>query len=215
MTQLFPLLAAAGLAGLLLKGARDYRRAAQALQTRRATYFAALHPRLTRAEPSGFARAALTWKGHSFDLQALPDALSMRKLPCLWLMVTLTEPQPIAAETRIMARASGLEPFSTWEHLPFEPALPPDFPDCTLRSSAPLPLAQASLSRLAPLFADPRVKELTLSPKGLRLVILAEEAPRNAYLIFREAELPQRPLDLSRVHDLMDRLITLAQEPPT
>ncbi|NBZ86234.1 hypothetical protein [Stagnihabitans tardus] len=211
MTQVFPLIAGAALLALLLKGALDYLRAARALKSRRAEYFAGLQPRLTRLTPSGFARASLTHGGQSFDLQAIPDALSFRKLPCLWLMVTLTEPQPLAAETRIMARPSGLEPFSTHANLPFEVPLPEGFPDCTLRTSDPAQLPRDLIPSLAPLFQDPKVKELTLSPKGLRLVILAEEAPRNAYLIFREAELPQASLNPKAVQAVMDRLITLSE----
>ena len=47
----------------------------------------------------------------------------------------------------------------------------------------------------AALFADPLVKELVISPKGLRLVILAEEADRGRYLLFRDAEMGRMPLD--------------------
>ena len=130
---------------------------------------------------SGFPRARLIRHGLRYDLQLIPDALSIRKLPCLWLMVTLTEPQARHHETRIMARASGLEPFTTFADLPHDIALPPGFPpDCTARGTAP----ESPDSRLATLMADPSVKELTLSPRGLRLVILAEEAPRSAYLLF-------------------------------
>ena len=211
MTEYLPLLAAAAVLVLFLKGARDYVTSARALKARRATYFAALSPRLTRMEPSGFPRASLTHRGQSFDLQVLPDALSFRKLPCLWLMVTLTEPQNLTGETRIMARPSGLEPFSTHASLPFEAPLPEGFPGCTLRTTDPKALPPELIPPLAPLFQDPKVKEITLSPKGLRLVILAEEAPRNAYLIFREAELPQAILNPKAVHAVMDRLITLAE----
>ena len=218
MMQYLPLLAAAVVAWVFLRGARDYRAAARRRNRLRASYFTALTPRLTRTEPSGFPRVALDLQGRPFDLQAIPDSLSFRKLPCLWLLVTLTAPQPFRAETRIMARASGLEPFSTFATLPCELPLPAGFPDhCTLRTTDP-----AALPDLAPyagLFNDPKVKELTLSPKGLRLVVLAEEAPRTAYLLYREAELPSAPLDPARAQALMQALIALEAEaalpPPT
>lgn len=210
LLQIAALVAALALGRMLVRGIADYRRRARALAERRAGCFDALSPRLTRLQPSGFARAALTHQGHDFDLQLVPDALSFRKLPCLWLLTTLTEAQPLKAETRIMARASGLEPFSTFADMPFEVALPPGFTGCTLRTTDPSALPD--LAPIAALFADPKVKELTLSPKGLRLVTLAEEAPRTAYLLYREAALPERPLDATLVRATMERLCALAAQ---
>lgn len=210
MTAILSLLVAAGLAFLFLRGLRDHWTAARARKARRAGYFASLSPEAMRPTPSGFARASLTRDGARFDLQALTDALSFRKLPCLWLMVTLPRPQPLGGETRLMARASGLETFSTFAEMPHEIALPPGFPpNVTLRCTDPSAVPGALIPRLAPLFADPGLKEITLSPKGLRLVHLAEEAPRNAYLLFRDAELPQAPLDPARVETMARDLLSL------
>lgn len=207
MTQTLTLIAAAALVWYLIRSLQDASRASLRRQALRRDYFAALTPDQTRTEPSGLPRVALTHDGHRFDLQAIPDALALRKLPCLWLMVTLTEPQALTAETRIMARPSGLEPFSTFASLPHQIPLPPDFPsDCALRSTEPQPVLPQGL---ADLFTDPKVKELTLSPKGLRFVVLIEQAPRNAYLIFREADLPQTPLNPATAQTLMTQLITL------
>ena len=99
-------------------------------------------------------------------VQAVPDALIFRKLPALWLLVTLTEPQPLAGETRIMVRPSGLEPFSTFAQLPTETAPPPGFPPhCVVRTTAPAHLPPAHvMATLAPLLEDPALKEIVLSP---------------------------------------------------
>ena len=86
-------------------------------------------------------------------------------------------------------------------------AAPDDFA-CSEHSLPPAEL----LARHADLFADPRVKELDLSPKGLRIVILAEEADRGRYLIFREAEMGMTPLDPDRVAPLLDRLRDLRKD---
>ena len=61
-------------------------------------------------------------------------------------------------------------------------------------------------------FQDPRVKELVLSPKGLRIVILAEEADRSRYLIFREAEMGRTPLPPARLEPLLDRLAAIRKD---
>ncbi len=48
-----------------------------------------------------------------------------------------------------------------------------------------------------------------ISPKGLRLVILAEEADRGRYLLFRDAEMGRDPLDPARVSGLLVTLLAL------
>ena len=62
------------------------------------------------------------------------------------------------------------------------------------------------------MFDDPKVKELVLSPKGLRIVLLAEEADRGRYLIFRDAEMGQTPLAPARLSPILDRLAALRQD---
>lgn len=196
--------------------------AAKARTAARAGYFAALTPLfdrvVSRTEPTGFPRMTGHLGGHDFDLQAVQDSLTFRKLPALWVMVTLTEPQPVKAALHVMARPAGNEPFSHFANLPH--SLPPphllgpnSLPEGTaLRSdnAAGLP----DLDTLAPhfaIFADPRVKELVISPKGLRLVILADEADRGRFLIFREAELGQTPLGPARITPLITALLAIRQ----
>ena len=64
----------------------------------------------------------------------------------------------------------------------------------------------------AGLFADPSMKELLISPKGLRLVILGDEAERGRYLIFRDAEVGLAPLSAARLKPLLDSLLALRQD---
>ena len=54
--------------------------------------------------------------------------------------------------------------------------------------------------------------ELVIAPQGLRIVRLAEEANRNRYLIFRDAEMGSAPLNPEAVLPLLDRLADLAAE---
>lgn len=199
--------------------ARALRHAVPERQRRRAEYFAAAAPLLSdlvqRIEPSGFPRIAGTHAGLRFDLQALPDTLTFRKLPTLWVMVTLTAPQDLRGETHVMARPRGQEGFSRIAQMPVQMGLPPGFPpDTVLRCSAadaipPPPV----MARLAALFQDPLLKEAVLSPRGLRLVTLGDEADRTAYLLFRDAELGTSPFPAQRLADMLDALTQLHQPP--
>ena len=66
--------------------------------------------------------------------------------------------------------------------------------DCAIRSDDPAALPPVDAAAPASgRGCDLRVKELVISPKGLRLVWLAEEADRGRYLIFRDAEMGQAP----------------------
>lgn len=198
-------------AGRLWRAARQDRAA-------RAGLLAEVEPLLAeprrRVEPSGYPRLGGSFAGRAVDLRAVPDALAIRKLPALWLLATLTEPQPLAGETRIMQRPSGLEPFSTFADLPAEVTPPPGVPaGCVVRTTSPAHLPPAAiLAAGGRLFDDPAVKELVLSPKGLRLVRLAGEASRPGYLLFRDADLGRTPVPAAMARRMLGALIALSGE---
>jgi hypothetical protein len=150
----------------------------------------------------------------AFDLQAIPDTLTFRKLPALWVLVTVPEALPLDATLDLMARPSGNEPFTKFATLPQSLPTPPELPkEVAIRTDDASCLPPPDLiAAHADLFQDPRVKELVLSPRGLRIVILAEEADRGRYLIFREAEMGGTPLPPSRLEPLLDRLAALRQD---
>ncbi len=212
-----PLLAAA-LACLALWLGFAVHSAAHKRKAARAGYFSAVLPLFdrfaTRLEPTGFPRVTGHLGSHAFDLQALPDSLTFRKLPALWVMVTLPEPMPVNATLDILTRATGQEPFTRFSALAHSLPCPPFLPAGSgVRSddASAVPSEQL-LARHAGLFADPLVKELVISPKGLRLVILGDEAERGRYLIFRDAEVGLAPLAAARMTQLLDSLLALRQD---
>lgn len=201
-------------AGLALL-TRQTLRAAQARGGDRRGYFDRCAETLgdpRRGESSaGFPRLAGRYGGQEFDLQAMPDTLTFRKLPALWVLVTLPTPLPLKATLDLMIRPTGVEPFSHFHTLSEQIAPPAGFPeDCALRTDAPEALPPEDfLEPHLGLFADPSVKELILSPKGLRISFLAEEANRGRYLIFRDAELGRTPLPFARILPYLDALLAL------
>ena len=183
----------------------------------RAGYFdlvAGLFDRVVvQVQPSGFARMTGYRGSFGFDLQAVPDSLTFRKLPARWVMVTLPALLPLRATLDVMARPAGGEPFSHFATLPHSLPCPATLPEGTaVRSDNATLVAAGLLERHAAIFADPRVKELVISPKGLRLVILAEEADRGRYLLFRDAELGGVALDPARVATLLQTLLLLRSD---
>jgi hypothetical protein len=194
--------------------ARRLSRASAARRAARAGFLAAcatlLSDTRTRIEPDGFPRLAGTSGGARFDLRVVPDTLTTRKLPALWLLVTLTEPMPLPATWHLMLRPRGTETFSAIGGLPRILPPQPDLPeDSQLRTDSgggpPPPALAEAVARLG----EDRLKEVVLSPKGLRLTLLVEEAHRGRYLIFRDAEMGQEPLRPETLAPLLDALLDL------
>lgn len=216
MSPLIPLAAALAVLGLwlihrLVAETRGRKAARAAYFDRLKSLFAGGE---TRLQPSGFPRMTARRDGLAFDLQAIPDTLTFRKLPALWVMVTLPEPMPLSATLILMARPSGQEPFSRFATLPQSLPTPPGLPkNVAVRTDdARRAPPESLISAHADIFDDAKVKELVMSPKGLRIVILAEEADRGRYLIFREAEMGMAPLPAERIAPLLDRLAALREE---
>lgn len=216
MSPLVPLGIALAALGLWL--ALRLIREAAARTRARAIYFSAVRSLFdggeTRVQPTGFPRMTGRRAGLAFDLQAIPDTLTFRKLPALWVLVTLPEPLPLDATLDLMARPSGNEPFTRFADLPQSLPTPPELPkEIAIRSDDATRIPPPDLlARHADLFTDPKVKELVLSPKGLRIVILAEEADRGRYLIFRDAEMGREPLSPARLEPLLDRLAAIRKD---
>ena len=160
---------------------------------------------------TGFARISGRYQGQMFDIQVVPDSLNVRKLPCLWLLVTLPEAMSQRGTFDVMLRATGAETFSRFRALPDQIAVPMGFPDdCTIRTDAPHAMPDPGLvgPYLTGLDAA-RLKELVVAPTGLRVVWLAEEADRGRYLLFRDAEMGATPLTPAMLTPLMDGLCDL------
>jgi hypothetical protein len=202
------------LAGLVLWQARRLSRGAAERRAWRASYFdaagALLDEPRTRIEPDGFARLSGRLKGAPIDLRAIPDTLTTRKLPALWVLATLPEPLPLACTWHLMLRPRGTETFSAFDRLPH--LLPPSAAlpaDCAVRTDAPHGEPPGLLAQAVARLGEDRLKEVILSPKGLRLTWLAEEAPRASYLLFRDSEMGKAPLDPADLAPILDALLDL------
>lgn len=163
---------------------------------------------------TGFPRLAGSYRGHEFDLQVVPDTLNFRKLPALWVLVTLTEPQKVSGSFDLMMRPRGVETFSNFARLPVQIDIPPGFPaDCAIRCDDAQAVPPPELVRRhLELVAGTRGKELVIAAKGLRAVFLAEEAQRGSYLLFRDSEMGLSPLDPALLRPVLDGLLALADD---
>jgi hypothetical protein len=167
-----------------------------------------------RGQTAGVWTLTGRYREHFFQLKTVADTLATRKLPSLWLMVTLPESQPVFATTDMMMRAAGVTSFSNFDFLPHTLTLPAGFPgQATVRSDVCtsgdiLPL----MARHLGLFHKARGKEFLVSPKGLRIVVQLAEGDRARYGVFREANFEGTNIDIDVATEIMDTLIALRND---
>lgn len=154
------------------------------------------------------------YRNHLFQLKTVADTLATRKLPSLWLMVTMPEPMPVVSTTNMMMRAAGVTSFSNFDFLPHTLPLPPTFPEqATLRSDANESREIVSImGRHLNVFHTSRGKELLISPKGVRIVVQLAEGDRARYGVFREANFEGTSVDAHTATQIMDSLIALRND---
>jgi hypothetical protein len=159
----------------------------------------------------GSHRLVGRYQGLPVQAQTIIDTLSVRKLPSLWLMVTIPDPLPLKATFDLMMRPSGPTTFSNFDDLPATIERPADFPEhAVLRTDDPdhiLP-NHVIAPHLTP-FSGTQAKELLITPKGLRMVIQLGEAERARYGVFRQAEFGETKLGAALFRDILDGLLAL------
>lgn len=152
--------------------------------------------------------------GQSFQVQTIIDTLSTRKLPSLWMMITLPEPQPLPGILDLMMRPSGPTTFSNFDFLTHSLPLPSHFPDNMVIRSDSLDMTRY-LEFVKPhlaTFEECHGKEFLMTPKGLRIVTLAAEADHARYGVLREANFGEQVLNADLAKQSMDILRIVHQQ---
>jgi hypothetical protein len=147
--------------------------------------------------------------GRFLRAELIPDSMTIRRLPQLWLKLTLLESRPRLAEFSLLARPSGTEFYSlTSAHAVVLD--PPSGVPGEVIAKGSRHAAQHTLDLTAPalrrVFSDQRMKEVAVTAKGLRLVWQAAEGTRGEHLLFRQCRFDNAGIDPSAFAELLDRL---------
>ena len=207
------LLAAGTVAALSYVGTRD----ARAARAARRAMLDDCAGALSRSELShgadSFPRLCGLHRGHEVRVDLLCDTMTIRRLPQLWMRSTLLAADAGRPGFAILVRPSGMGSefyslTSTFEH---RLAAPAGFPaEVLIRGDAG---ADALLARLADtlraILADIRVKEIAVTPRGLRILRQAGEGKRGDHLLLRQSvfenlSIPRR--DLAAVLDQLEAI---------
>jgi hypothetical protein len=203
-------------AGLLFLLWRQWRKAERNLQKQPLQLFSRAqtlfeNPAIEPGEAAGTWRLTGTYKGETFQLKAVVDTLATRKLPSLWLLLTLPRTQNVKATLDMMMRPTGPTTFSNFDFLPHSLKTPPGFPlHAVIRTDDEQLCRSPDILRphLA-LFEGRAGKELLISPKGLRIVLQVAEVDRLRYGVFREASFGDTVIDEGLVAQCLETLLTL------
>jgi hypothetical protein len=168
---------------------------------------------LTRA-PNEYPKLRGRYRGYEVAIDAVVDHIAVRKLPSLWLRVTVLAEIPFRGTCDVLARAHNVEFYSPAGDLDHVLALPAGWPDhLTVKSDDPAAMPPQPL--LAPhirIFEDPRVKELLVTPRGVRLVRQAAQGSRAEYMVLRQALFGPVVLPREQLVTLLDAAVALAED---
>lgn len=159
-----------------------------------------------RLGPDGFPRLLGFHHGRRLHLELIPDTMVLRRLPQLWASMTLLATLEGVPSVAMLVRPAGYEFYSLTGALPYTLSPPAEFPEEILvrgsdeRAEQVLRLLS---SRLTAILADPRVKEIAITDKGLRLISQVAEGRRGEHLLLRQAVFDDCRVSAS---DLLSRL---------
>jgi hypothetical protein len=166
---------------------------------------------ITAGEAAGVYQLIGRYKGQPIAIKAVTDLLMLRKLPSLWLMVTLPGAVNVPGTLDVMLRPAGQSSFSNFDFLPVTLAAPAGFPETAVIRTDQQAMQKhvEALVQHPRIFALPRLKELLVTPKGLRLVTLLAEGERARYGVYRQAEFGDAAADPDDVRRQLDLLADL------
>jgi hypothetical protein len=160
----------------------------------------------------GFPRLSGRQGATNVDVRLLSDTKTMRRLPQLWLQVTVMEPLPNVTDLAILVRPSGYEFYSLTAGLHHVIEVPPSFPaELIVRGedAASERLFSKLQGALAAILTDPKVKEVAVTRRGLRIVRQAAEGRRGEHLLLRQAVFDDAAVQRETIADLLAAIATL------
>jgi len=153
-------------------------------------------------------------RGHPVRVEAVVDTLTVRKLPILWVFVTVHRPLGLDSPVDALARPIGTEFFSPNASFGHRLPTPADFPvHARIASARATVLDAATLGTFHELMRDPRVKEVQAGPTGARIVFQLAEAAQGPYRTGRRAEFGAPRLEPRTLTGLLDGLAQLGEAP--
>ena len=193
-----------------------YRRDRRLLKAKRAKFFGLCLDMFQayRVTQDGAVYPLLSgrYRDHEVRLEPLIDNMAWRKVPILWLKVTVLKPNSYQAILDFLVRPGGVEVYSPSDELHYHLPLPDGWPEQALLCTDD-PSATAPLELITPhmgVFADVYMKELVVTSRGVRLTRMIWQSKRLNYMVLREVSFEKIYLDPGVAKTLLDSTIAIA-----
>lgn len=157
----------------------------------------------------GFPRLVGRDRGRSVHVQLISDTMVVRRLPQLWVSVTILERPRDIPSLAVLIRPAGYEFYSLTTSLTHALSTPAALPqEVLIRGSDAR--AEHLLERLTPglatILADPRVKEVAMTSKGVRIIRQAAEGRRGEHLLLRQPMFDDAKVAASDLAQLLEHI---------
>ncbi|MGE0053814.1 MAG: hypothetical protein AB7S74_06355 [Hyphomicrobium sp.] len=163
---------------------------------------------------AGIPRIEGLYRARRFKLDLIPDTMTVKRLPQLWLSITALKPTNIAdAGLVVLIRPSGNDYYSLAQHMSTHLDTPREFPwECLVRGQSERSRAtlQAIKTVAGAILSDPKVKEIAVTQRGLRIVYQLAEGKRGQHLLLRQCDFEGTTLEPQLLAHLSGELDTLA-----
>ncbi len=141
----------------------------------------------------GYPSLSGTHGGKRVSMEVVADSLVPRRLPQLWLKLTVLSPQNRPRPSiGALARPFGTEFYSRVLALPdaIQPTFEADFPLLMRGRDVTEAAMQRTSGLFRTLFADPLMKELVITSRGAGIVRQIAEGDRGAHILYRQMRFP-------------------------
>lgn len=155
------------------------------------------------------------YKGLEVKLEPLVDHIAVRKIPSLWLLVTVKSPIPYSGTIDYLVRPQNTEFYSPSNNLDSALVIPQDWPQhATLRTNNPsdIPPLDITGRYVRRLFKDTKTKELLITPRGIRIVYQADQALRSNYMVLRQLVFENHYVDCQQLEKYLDNIVDLLND---
>lgn len=210
MSQLIFVLAV--IFGLILWGmyTKHHKQAMQARRSLLDNSDKVIHIKHSQVDRAGFRHVSGDFDGSGVSLKLEVDNLTARKLPVMWLHISMLRPKEREGSLDILVRPQSGDAFSpgwNWERAVTPLKSWPQHARYVTRQQTPV--LQTIDSDVRTIFADQRAKELLITPELVRLTYMVRQADRGNYLLMRSAEFDMQPIDSAEIAALTRQLSRL------
>ncbi len=160
----------------------------------------------------GYPVVSGSFVGRTVEIELHADAISVRKLPTLWLFVSAARSGRRDGVMSLMRRRRNTEYWSPFDDLAVAVPVPDGFPDDAVAAASDPGSAALvdSITGLAPWLRRDASKEVLVRPRSVRLCELVGEGQRGAYLIYRQSSFDGLHLDAGAVRATIAASVALA-----